>query len=542
MEERSDFLRRGTVLCAGRYTVHNFIAAGGFGCTYSGLHGSLGCKVAIKELFVRAYCNRGDDGSTVMVGTRGNEPAFERLKDKFINEARSISRLRHGGIVHVYDVFEENGTAYYVMDFIEGETLEDKVNREGAMGEGEAVDYIVKVARALEYIHSRGMLHLDVKPANVMVDGEGETYLIDFGVSKLYDRATGENNSTLQGLTPGYAPLEQAAADVTKFMPASDVYSLGATLYRLLTGVTPVSASLRASGDELPPLPAHVSERTRKAVEGAMELNKTRRTRTVREFVEQLGGEPHGDGRKAVATVPREAAKAKTAKTVVLNSRGAKAQMEVVVSKDGKLGSLKNIVVSMLAVIVYTVIGSQLCSGSILLYVIPESSLVYYVLSHAFYTLPLILFYTIGVVFLWRRIVKAIGLYRKDKNQPNNIYKWSVMALLAVLAYVIGVSYLLYLLGFNFNYILDSLPVIYLSANGCVFMWRCITGDICEAQGRISKYMGIIVGLLVYVIGVDLFFGLVSRAFYSVWSIFYFIVCPIGGVIVWKLVYKLAKR
>ena len=122
-----------------------------------------------------------------------------------------------------------------------------------------------------------------------MVNSQDNAILIDFGASKQYDEVDGENTSTLIGKTPGYAPLEQMGNDVVKFMPATDIYALGATLYKLLTGITPLSANLMASGEELEPLPKHISAATRKAVMAAMSVNKNKRPQTVEEFVKILG-------------------------------------------------------------------------------------------------------------------------------------------------------------------------------------------------------------------------------------------------------------
>ena len=121
-----------------------------------------------------------------------------------------------------------------------------------------------------------------------MIGDDDHAILIDFGTSKQYDEAEGENTSTLMGKTPGFAPPEQMGNDVVKFTPATDIYSLGATLYKLLTGITPPSAAQLMSGEELEPMPKAISERTRKAVEQAMQLNKKKRPQTVAEFLDIL--------------------------------------------------------------------------------------------------------------------------------------------------------------------------------------------------------------------------------------------------------------
>ncbi len=274
-----------TLLQGGKYRIVHFISSGGFGCTYEAEHILLEKRVAIKEFFVKDFCNRDGITAHVSVGTTSKKALVDKLRRKFIDEARALSHLEHKGIVKVSDVFEENGTAYYVMDYIEGKSLGKMLRDSGALSEQSALGYIRQVADALKYVHSNNRLHLDIKPDNIMVDGNGNAILIDFGASKQYDEESGENTSTLMGRTPGYAPLEQMGNDVVKFMPATDIYALGATLYKLLTGVTPLSATLIASGYELTPLPNTVSEKVRDAVTAAMQTNKNKRPQSIDEFL-----------------------------------------------------------------------------------------------------------------------------------------------------------------------------------------------------------------------------------------------------------------
>ncbi len=278
-------LAEGTVLQSGRYRITRFIDSGGFGCTYEAEHPQLG-RVAIKEFFPKTFCNREISGH-VTVGTHNNRELVAKLKSKFIREAKTIYGLHHPNIIHVSDVFEENDTAYYVMDYIDGRSL-GKVDK---LPEAKALEYIRQVCDALKYLHSQSILHLDIKPANIMIDGNDTAILIDFGVSKQYDEVAGENTSTLMGYTEGYAPLEQMNRSVREFFPSTDIYALGATLYKLLSGVTPASATCRASGEgELQSLPSGVSSKTRKAVDNAMILNKNQRTQSVDKFLADLGG------------------------------------------------------------------------------------------------------------------------------------------------------------------------------------------------------------------------------------------------------------
>jgi len=284
-------LRPDTLLHGSTYRIVRFLSSGGFGCTYEAEHVLLRKRVAIKEFFVKDYCNRDSTTAHVTVGTETKRGLVERLRSKFLDEARTLATLSHRGIVRVTDVFEENATAYFVMDFVDGRTLADIVKEEGALSEVRAVGYIRQVCEALAYVHEHKCLHLDIKPGNIIIDSADKPVLIDFGAAKQYDEIGGENTSTLLGKTPGYAPLEQMGNKVGNFLPATDIYALGATLYKLLTGVTPPDATLISSGEEeLPPPPASVSRATRAAVEAAMQSRKAARPQSVAAFVALLDG------------------------------------------------------------------------------------------------------------------------------------------------------------------------------------------------------------------------------------------------------------
>lgn len=288
-------LNEGTLLQGNKYKIVRFIKSGGFGNTYEGIHVLLKKRVAIKEFFVKDFCNRDEATAAVTVGITAKAPLVSKLKEKFLEEAQFVSSLKHPNIVNVYDVFEENGTAYYVMDYIDGSSLNDIVETGGPLAEADALHYIRQVAEALKYVHSRNRLHLDVKPGNVMVDTDGNALLIDFGSSKQYDEVAGENTSTLMGMTPGYASPEQTGHDVVKFFPATDIYALGATLYKLLTGKTPLSSNLLSSGEELDPIPATISAAVRNAVAKSMLSNKKVRPQTVDEFLNLLTAKVDAD-------------------------------------------------------------------------------------------------------------------------------------------------------------------------------------------------------------------------------------------------------
>lgn len=243
---------------------------------------------------MREACCRASDSRGVTLGTEGNRETVDRYRQKFLKEARSIARLNHPHIVRIIDVFEENGTAYYVMEYVAGGSLSDRVGRQGALSEPEATRYIRQVADALTYIHTQRMTHLDVKPANIMLTDKDEAVLIDFGLAKQYDSATGhQTSSTPVGISEGYAPLEQyMQGGVGEFSPETDVYALGATYYKLLTGQTPPSASsVNEDGLTLEPLKSRgVTPQVITAITHAMEGRRRDRPKTVADFLSEFDG------------------------------------------------------------------------------------------------------------------------------------------------------------------------------------------------------------------------------------------------------------
>ena len=280
-------LKPGTFLQGDKYRIIRMLGSGGFGITYLAEHVMAKHKVCIKEFFPKEYYNRDEDSCSAKLGSEGSAEMMNIYKAKFIKEAQIIASLNHPNIIHIHDVFTENNTAYYVMEYIAGESLKDVVKLRGALPEAEAVKYIRAVSKAVEYIHERRIMHLDIKPANVMLRAEDDCpILIDFGISKHYDENSGEATSkTPVGKSRGFTPMEQyKEGGVNTFSPETDIYSLGATLYYLVTGTIPPQAS-DVLEDGLPALPSHLSAGVRLAITTAMQSRRKDRPHSIAEFL-----------------------------------------------------------------------------------------------------------------------------------------------------------------------------------------------------------------------------------------------------------------
>ena len=285
-------LTQGTLLHRGIYKIEKVLGQGSFGITYLAEHTKLAKKVAIKEFFMKELNSRSEDGSITGMSDGSLSQSYCQ---KFQKEADNLSRLDNQNIIRVTDSFSENGTFYYVMDYIDGQNLNDYVKTHYVDAE-EAVSIIKSVAEALIYMHEeKHMLHLDLKPSNVMRRSDGHVFLIDFGLSKHYGDDGQPETSTTIGLgTVGYAPIEQAnRARNGEFRPTIDVYALGATLYKLLTRETPPPASDLVSDDELLENKLRekkIPDNLIKVVIGAMCPNVKKRIQSVKEFRDALTG------------------------------------------------------------------------------------------------------------------------------------------------------------------------------------------------------------------------------------------------------------
>ena len=283
----------GTMLQGGKYRIERYLSSGGFGNTYVATSMMLEEQVALKEFYMRGISERNDDSVSVSVSNQTNMTQFSEQKQKFMKEASRLYRLRNDHIVGVHDLFEENGTAYYVMDFIDGESMSARLKRTGQpLTEAEALDILSQVLDALEVVHAQGLYHLDIKPANIMVDGTGRALLIDFGASKQTKQEGGATTSTGLAYTPGYAPIEQMEQSLEKFGPWTDIYALGASLYYMLTlHPLPTPTDIQENERAALPMPG-VSERTQDVICHMMRPLRTHRPQSVAAVRQLLSAKP----------------------------------------------------------------------------------------------------------------------------------------------------------------------------------------------------------------------------------------------------------
>ena len=291
-------LKPNTTLQGGKYRIERVLGQGGFGITYLAEQVSLSRKVAIKELFIGGEGQAINDrrGNQVVVTNSANQASFNQQKEKFKKEALRLANLNHPNLVKVHEFFEENGTSYYVMDYIEGESLRTKLNREGVLSENLVLKYLQQLLPALETAHKQSIWHLDIKPENIMVDRYGHVYLIDFGASKHIEQNSTLTTSLALAYTRGYCPPE--LADLTygsqndlmqalkEIGPWTDIYALGATMYNLLTdSIPPSSNRLYKDGRNAFTFPSKISSSTQDLIVWMMKPDKENRPQNVNEVV-----------------------------------------------------------------------------------------------------------------------------------------------------------------------------------------------------------------------------------------------------------------
>jgi serine/threonine protein kinase len=237
--------------CIHEYQIDNVLGTGGFGITYLAIDRRLDAQVAIKEYFPASLAVRRRDKCTVSPADAG-KGIYDWGLEKFLKEAETLASLQHPHIVGVKRLMRANGTAYMVLDFINGPNLKEWLARLGRRPSQEEIDFMVsRIVGALDLVHTREMLHRDISPRNVMLTKDGIPILIDFGAAR---QIVSERSQTFAALlTPGYAPFEQYVAAGHGQGPWTDIYALSATIYEAITGKTPPEAPDRALSDTCVP-------------------------------------------------------------------------------------------------------------------------------------------------------------------------------------------------------------------------------------------------------------------------------------------------
>ena len=295
--EEAYHMNPGSIL-QGRYIVGKVIGFGGFGVTYIGWDAELERRIAIKEYLPSEFATRMADQTQLTIFSGDKEEQFESGLVKFVDEAKRLAQFHHtNGIVHIFDSFSENKTAYIVMEYLEGESLKEKIQRDGKMEPQEAIEIMLPVLYALREVHKEGIIHRDIAPDNIFLtndfdeDGRRIVKLIDFGASRF---ATTRHSRSLSVLVkPGYSPEEQYRSRGDQG-PWTDVYAVAATMYKMMTGITPEDAMERAVKDDLKTpskCGVKISKGMENAVLNAMNIKIENRTPSVEVLIEELESE-----------------------------------------------------------------------------------------------------------------------------------------------------------------------------------------------------------------------------------------------------------
>ena len=272
----------------GDFEFHRVLGHGGFGITYLGWNLALDIPVAIKEYLPADLATRESDQCVVPQSSQATAD-FQWGLDRFIDEARILARFQHPNIVRVHHFFQANSTAYIVMEYAEGETLSDFLNRKGVLTEAELKAILHPILDGLEVVHRADFLHRDIKPANIIIRAEDDSpVLLDFGAARLAIGA--KSRSITSVVTPGYAPREQYSSRGNQG-PWTDIYALGGVCYRALTAEVPTDAVDRMIDDPLIP----VSERCKgshqflAAIDHALQVDESDRPQSASEWRAELG-------------------------------------------------------------------------------------------------------------------------------------------------------------------------------------------------------------------------------------------------------------
>ncbi len=312
MMEDNAMLLEGTLLDNGHYRIERPLGSGGFGNTYLVTDLRMGMPCMVKEFFLTGVNVRIEKEVTVSVPS--NKQTFESQLLKFKKEARRLFMLNNPHIVRIHTLFDENSTSYYVMDYIDGQSLSDIVKQQGhPMTESQVRNILNQILDALQMVHSQQepLFHLDIKPGNIMLDRSGYAFLIDFGASKQKGVDGGmTSTTTAMSYTPGYAPMEQIEQDINNIGPWTDFYALGATMYHLLTMNRPPSITSLHRADAFV-YPPGVSEGMKSLIKKMMALHPQNRPQNVSEIRRALAapsspGKPLNDEERTTYRTTQE--------------------------------------------------------------------------------------------------------------------------------------------------------------------------------------------------------------------------------------------
>ena len=264
------------------------LGSGGFGITYLGYDHHLDKAVAIKEYLPNDLAVRGDNQSVLPKSTE-DTPDYEWGLERFLNEAQTLARFDHRHIIKVHRFFRVHGTGYIVMEYAEGETLSELLQRKGSLTEAELKHILLPILDGLEAVHGADFLHRDIKPKNIVIRDDGSPVLIDFGSAR--QLVVGKSRSVTAIVTPGYAPIEQYSVKGYQG-PWTDIYALGAVCYRCLAGEPPDDVTERLREDPLIPASTRckgkVSAALLGAIDRALQVDGEERPRGVAEWREML--------------------------------------------------------------------------------------------------------------------------------------------------------------------------------------------------------------------------------------------------------------
>ncbi|MBE7070825.1 MAG: hypothetical protein E7386_10060 [Ruminococcaceae bacterium] len=280
----------GTIL-DGRYLIGKVLGVGGFGITYLGYDLTLDYKVAVKEYMPSGFATRAEDKYTLTVTSSSQQQAYDEGLDKFLSEARTLAKFHNTpNIVSVQDFFKENNTAYFVMEYVDGESLKDYLDKNGGrISYADATKILIPIMKALSKVHEQGLIHRDISPDNISITSSGEPKLLDFGAAR---SAYSENKSVSVILKHGLAPIEQYS-NHGNMGPWTDVYAMGASLYRCITGVLPPESIERIHADTIRTpssmgiaIPAYAET----ALMKSLAVNPDGRFSNIEQFIAALNG------------------------------------------------------------------------------------------------------------------------------------------------------------------------------------------------------------------------------------------------------------